>query len=165
MERSKFEPVSKTLVITEAFQKKMQDVTSEEFQYYSKLINVIPDLKVIQRTHKTPRTYTTKEGETFNCNPSKNLKYKNMENFIVGLPNGEQYMKEYKFLKECAAVVQTSRHNLVKKWFLAQFPNFRTNPLIYIYQSPEVVSAEQFVAQISGDYAVPVAAVTAGIAQ
>lgn len=41
MERSKFEPVSKTLVITEAFQKEMQDVTSEEFQYYSKLMNTI----------------------------------------------------------------------------------------------------------------------------
>lgn len=95
MERSKFEPVSKTLVITEAFQKKMQDVTSVEFLYYSKLMDAIPDLKVVNRTHKTPRTYTTKEGETFHCNPSKNLKYKNMENFITGLPNGEQYMKEY----------------------------------------------------------------------
>ena len=165
MERSKFEPVSKTLVITEAFQKKMQDVTSEEFQYYSKLMNAIPDLKVVHRTHKTPRTYTTKEGETFHCNPSKNLKYVNMENFIAGLPNGEEYMKEYMFLKECAALVQTSRHNLVKKWFLAQFPNFRTNPLLYIYQTPEVVSAEQFVTQIGTDYAAPALAATAGVVQ
>lgn len=165
MERSKFEPVSKTLVITEAFQKKMQDVTSEEFRYYTKLMDAIPDLKIVNRTHKTPRTYTTKDGATFHCNPSKNLKYVNMENFIAGLPNGEEYMKEYMFLKECAALVQTSRHNLVKKWFLAQFPNFRTNPLVYIYQSPEVVSAEQFVAQISGDYVAPAVAATAGVVQ
>lgn len=165
MERSKFEPVSKTLVITEAFQKKMQDVTSEEFQYYAKLMIAIPDLKVVNRTHKTPRTYTTKEGETFHCNPSKNLKYANMENFIAGLPNGERYMKEYKFLKERAAVVQTSRHNLVKKWFLAQFPNFRTNPLFYIYQTPEVVSAEQFATQIGNNHAVPALAATTGVVQ
>ena len=165
MERSKFEPVSKTLVITEAFQKKMQDVTSEEFQYYSKLMVAIPDLKVVHRTHKTPRTYTTKEGDTFHCNPSKNLKYKNMENFIAGLPNSEQYMKEYKFLKERAAVVQTSRHNIVKKWFLAQFPNFRTNPLTYIYQTPELVSAEQFVTQVGADYAAPALSATAGVVQ
>ena len=83
-----------------------------------------------------------------------------MENYIAGLPNGEQYMKEYKFLKERAALVQTSRHNLVKKWFLAQFPSFRTNSLTYIYQSPEVVSAEQFVTQINTDYAEPVLAAT-----
>ena len=165
MERSKFEPVSKTLVITEAFQKKMQDVTSEEFQYYAKLMIAIPNLKVVNRTHKTPRTYTTKEGETFHCNPSKNLKYKNMENFITGLPNGEQYMKEYMFLKERAAVVQTSRHNLVKKWFLEQFPNFRTNPLTYIYQTPELVSAEQFVTQVGADYAAPALTATAGVVQ
>lgn len=165
MERSKFEPVSKTLVITEAFQKKMQDVTSVEFLYYSKLMDAIPDLKVVNRTHKTPRTYTTKEGETFHCNPSKNLKYANMENFIAGLHNREQYMKEYEFLKERAAVVQTSRHNLVKKWFLAQFPNFRTNPLVYIYQTPEVVSAEQFVMQIGTDYTAPAVTATAGVMQ
>ena len=74
-------------------------------------------------------------------------------------------MKEYKFLKERAAVVQTSRHNLVKKWFLAQFPNFRTNPLFYIYQTPEVVSAEQFVMQIGTDHAVPALAATTGVVQ
>lgn len=154
MERSKFDPVSRTLTITEAFQKNMQDAESKEFLYYSKLMDTIPDLKVIHRTHKTPRKYTTKEGETFNCNPSKNLKYKNMENFIAGLPNGEQYMKEYKFLKERAAVVQTSRHNLVKKWFLTQFPDFRTNPLVYICQAPEVIGAEQFVTETGTNCAV-----------
>lgn len=88
-----------------------------------------------------------------------------MENFIAGLPNSEQYMKEYTFLKERAAVVQTSRHNIVKKWFLAQFPNFRTNPLLYIYQTPKVVSAEEFVAQIGADYAAPALPATAGIVQ
>ena len=146
MERSKFEPVSKTLVITEAFQKKMQDVTSEEFQYYAKLMIAIPNLKVVNRTHKTPRTYTTKEGETFHCNPSKNLKYANMENFIAGLPNSTQDMHEYNFLKKHASVVQTSRYKLVKDWFVTQFPEFRTNPLAYILNAPAPVDAKQFAA-------------------
>ena len=88
-----------------------------------------------------------------------------METFIAGLPNGKQYMEEYKFLKERAAIVQTSRHNVVKKWFLAQFPDFRKNPLLYVYQNPKVVSAEQFVTQIGADYAAPALAATAGIAQ
>ena len=160
MERSNFDPMNKTLTITENFRKKMQDMESEEFQYYSKMIESVPGLKVLHRTHKTPRTYTTKDGQKFGCNPGKNLKYENMETFIAGLPNGKQYMEEYKFLKERAAIVQTSRHNLVKKWFLAQFPNFRTNPLLYIYQTPEVVSAEQFVTQIGSDHTAPALAAT-----
>jgi hypothetical protein len=165
MERSLFDPVAKTLTITEGFRKKMQDMESEEFQYYSKMVESVPGLKVLNRTHKTPRTYTTKDGQKFGCNPGKNLKYKNMETFIAGLPNSKQYMEEYKFLKERAAIVQTSRHNVVKKWFLAQFPDFRKNPLLYVYQNPNVVSAEQFVTHIGTDYAAPALAATAGIVQ
>ena len=165
MERSKFEPVSRTLIITEAFLKKMQNPESDEFKYYSKMMENIPGLKVVQRTHKTPKSYTTKEGQTFSCNPGKNLTYKNMENFIAGLPMSEQYMKEYSFLREYAGSLQTSRHNLVKNWFLAQFPNFRTNPLLYIYQTPKVVSAEQFIAQVGADYVTPALAATAGVVQ
>jgi hypothetical protein len=31
-----------------------------------------------------------------------------------GLPNGDEYMKEHMFLKECTALAQTSHHNLEK---------------------------------------------------
>lgn len=164
MERSIFDPVSKTLTITEGFQKKMQDVESKEFQYYSKMMASIPGLKVVHRTHKTPRSYTTKDGQVFACNPGKNLKYQNMENFIAGLPNAEQYMREYNFLRECAADLQTSRHNLVKKWFLAQFPNFRTNPLVYLNQVPTPINAKEFVAGFATDCVVGQSA-TAGVVQ
>lgn len=151
MERSYFSAVSRTLTVTEAFVKNLQDIDSDEFKYYARLMETIPGLQVVRRTHKSPRTYTTKEGETFNCNPGKNLSYENMENFIAGLPTSAQYMKEYKFLKERAGKVQTSRHNLVKKWFLAQFPAFRTNPLTYIYHAPTPINAEQFAAKISAE--------------
>ena len=164
MERSVFDPVSKTLTITEGFQKKMQDIESEEFQYYSKMMATISGLKVIHRTHKTPRSYTTKDGQVFSCNPGKNLKYQNMENFIAGLPNSEQYMREYNFLREYAADLQTSRHNLVKKWFLAQFPNFRSNPLVYLNQVPTPINAKEFVAGLAADCVVGQSA-TAGVVQ
>ena len=156
MERSKFEPVSRTLIITEAFLKKMQNPESDEFMYYSRMMENIPGLKIVQRTHKTPKSYTTKEGQTFSCNPGKNLTYKNMENFIAGLPMSEQYMKEYSFLREYAGSLQTSRHNLVKNWFLAQFPDFRTNPLVYIHTAPTPIKAKEFAAGITADCAVVV---------
>ena len=146
MERCSFNAVNRTLTITEAFRAKMQDMESDEFKYYSRMMADIPGLHIVQRTHRTPAKYTTKNGETFSCNPNKNLKYKNMEAFISGLPNSSQYMKEYRFLKERAAIVQTSRYKLVRDWFVAQFPEFRTNPLAYIFNAPTPIDAESFVA-------------------
>lgn len=146
MEYCKFDAVSRTLTISEGFRKEMQNMESSEFRYYSEMVATIPGLQVIQRTHRSPRKYTTKSGETFNCNPGKNLKYENMENFIAGLPNSSQYMHEYNFLKKHASVVQTSRYKLVKDWFVTQFPEFRTNPLAYILNAPAPVDAKQFAA-------------------
>ena len=146
MEYCKFDAVSKTLTISEGFRKKMQNMESNEFHYYSEMMATIPGLQVVQRTHRSPRKYTTKSGETFNCNPGKNLKYENMENFIAGLPNSSQYMREYNFLKKHASVVQTSRYKLVKDWFVTQFPEFRTNPLVYVLNIPVPVDAKQFAA-------------------
>ena len=95
MERYSFNPVAKTLVITAAFAKAIQDINSEEYALYTQLMADIPNLEVIRKTHKTPTKYQTKSGEKFNCNQFKNLTYKNMETFIMGLPAAEAYMNEY----------------------------------------------------------------------
>ena len=147
MECYSFNPVAKTLVITAAFAKAIQDINSEEYALYTQLMTDIPNLEVIRKTHKTPSKYQTKSGETFNCNQFKNLTYKNMENFIAGLPAAEEYMEEYLFLRNHAAEVQTNAYTLIRRWFVAQFPNFRKNPLIYITKQPEVVSATEIIEQ------------------
>lgn len=108
MERYSFNPVAKTLVITAAFAKAIQDINSEEYALYTQLMADIPNLEVIRKTHKTPSKYQTKTGEKFSCNQFKNLTYKNMETFIMGLPAAEAYMEEYLFLKNYAAEVQTN---------------------------------------------------------
>ena len=99
MERYTFNPVAKTLVITAAFAKAMQDINSEEYALYTQLMADIPNLEVIRKTHKTPTKYQTKSGEKFNCNQFKNLTYDNMEGFINGLPNSEDYLKAYNFIR------------------------------------------------------------------
>lgn len=148
MERFQFDAVSKTLTITEGYAKKMQDMTSEEFQHYNAMMQAIPGLSVVRKSHKSPTKCTSKTtGEQFNCNQFKNLKYENMERFMDALPNGKVYKDEYTFIKDYAARIQTNGYKLVRMWFVAQFPHFRKNPLFYVYNTPTLVKASEVIAK------------------
>ena len=148
MERYSLDVVSKTLIITEKFSKKLQDPDSDEFTLYTKLMETIPGLTVANRTHKSPSRCVSKStGEMFNCNQFKNLKYENMERFMSGLPNCEEYFAEYNFLRESATSIQTNGYALVRRWFVKQFPHFRKNPLFYVYNTPALVSASEVIAE------------------
>ena len=144
MERYSFNPVAKTLTITAAFAKAMQNFESDEYALYMKLMADIPNLEVVRKSHASPTKYINKQGEKFNCNQFKNLKYDNMERFMMGLPNGEVYMDEYLFLRNHASEVQTNGYALIRRWFVAQFPDFRKNPMAYITNQPEVIHANEF---------------------
>ena len=148
MERYTLDVVSKTLTVTEKFNKKLQDPTSEEFALYPTLMATIPGLTVANRTHKSATHYTTKSGEKFNCNQFKNLTYKNMEQFMSALPENEGYFGEYKFLRDNATRIQHNGYALVRRWFVAQFPHFRKNPLFYVYNTPTLVPASQVIAEV-----------------
>lgn len=149
MERYTLDVVSKTLIITEKFSKKLQNPESDEFALYTKLMETIPGLTVSRKTHTTPGHYISKStGEKFSCNQFKNLTYKNMENFMGGLPNSSQYRKEYDFLKDYATSVQTNGYAAVRRWFVKQFPHFRKNPLFYVYNTPTLVSASEVIAEV-----------------
>lgn len=148
MERFKFDAVSKTLTITEGYAKKLNDVESAEFKHYNAMMQAIPGLSVVRKTHKSPSKCTSKSsGEQFKCNQFKNLTYKNMERFMDALPHGSLYRKEYDFLKDYAASIQTNGYKLVRMWFVAQFPHFRKNPLFYVYNTPELVKASEVIDQ------------------
>ena len=80
MERYTFNPVAKTLVITAAFAKAMQDIESAEYALYSQLMADIPNLEVVRKTHASPKKCVSKStGETFKCNQFKNLTFDNMK--------------------------------------------------------------------------------------
>lgn len=154
MERYTFNPVTKTLVITAAFAKAMQNIESAEYALYSQLMADIPNLEVISKTHASPKKCVSKStGEKFKCNQFKNLTYKNMETFIMGLPTAEAYMEEYLFLKNYAAEVQTNGYTIIRRWFVAQFPDFRKNPLTYLTTQPDVVSAAEVADQYEAEMA------------
>ena len=142
---------NKTLTINSAFAEAIEAGEGADYQTYLRLMKDIPGLTVIRKTHATPSKYRSKNGETFKCNQFKNLKYENMETFMWGLPNGEDYMNEYLFLKNYAAEIQTNGYSLIRRWFVAQFPMFRKNPLFYIHNTPTVISSAEVVDQYEAE--------------
>ena len=137
---------AKTLTITKAFEEAIATGTGDAYELYTQFLRDIPGLTVVRKTHKTPSKYTSKStGETFKCNQFKNLKYENMEGFIKGLPNNEEYLKAYNFLKNFGALPQTSCYKVVREWFVAQFPEFRKNPLFYLYNEVKVIDIAPYI--------------------
>ena len=148
MNTYKIDFTASTITITADFAKKMNDPTSAEYKTISQIKKDFPQMKIINKTHKTPRKYVSKStGETFNCNQFKNLTFDNMEAFIDGLPNNEKIKEAYNFLRYCGKLPQTSRYTVVRKWFVAQFPEFRKNPIFYLYNEVKVIEATPFFQQ------------------
>lgn len=146
MNAYKLDFVSNVITITADFAKAMNDPNSKEYKTIAKIRRDFPEMEIVRKTHKTPTKYRTKDGKTFNCNQFKNLTYENMETFMMGLTNGEEYLNEYLFLRNHASDIQTNGYTLVRRWFVKQFPDYQKNPLIYIKEQPEVVSAAEAMA-------------------
>ena len=145
MEKYKFDVVSQTLTVTANFADKMNDPSSDEYKLVVQFQSDFPNLKIAKRTHKSPRKCTSKAtGEKFNCNQFKNLTCDRMEKFIAALPNNEAYKREFEFVRYTAFSIQTNGYKQVREWFVAQFPEFRKNPLFYLNNAPEVVDGSKF---------------------
>ena len=154
----KINPITKTLIVTAAFEKAMNDPTSPEYDLYIQLQRDIPGLKVSRRTHKSPAKYHSKSGEVFRCNQYKNLTYENMERFIKLLPKRDELMEVYNYIRYGAGLVQTSCYAAVRRGVEAQFPDICKNPLIYFNQDIKVIKeVEPFIKieqEESGSYPV-----------
>ena len=148
MEKYRIVFTKKTLIITKDFEDKMQNTNSEEYKFYKQILADIPGIIVLRRTHKTPTKYINKNNEEFRCNQFNNLKFKNMERFISALPRSDEYIAQYNFIKDYAGSIQINKYKLVREWFIAQFPEYRNNPLFYLHNEPKVLSAEEFAEKI-----------------
>ena len=148
MEQYKIDFMNKTLIVSAAFEKAMQDTESAEYKLFTTLQYDIKGLKVSRRTHKTPTRYHAASGEVFRCNPNKRLTYENMEAFMNGLAKRDELMEVYHFIRNYAALPQASRYAAVRRWFTAQFPLLRKNPLYYFNNDFEVITEiEPFIEQ------------------
>ncbi len=151
MENYKFDFTTKTLTITKAFADKAEkDPESDENKTILRFQKDFPEMSIRLRTHKTPKKYHTKSGEVYNCNQYKNLSYNKMERFINTLPEGENRDKvkeAYNYLRYSAGLVQTSTYKIVREWFVAQFPEYRKDPLFYLYNEVVIIDFNAFILQ------------------
>ena len=151
MEKYKFDFTTKTLTITKAFADKAEkDPESDENKTILRFQADFPDMLIRLRTHKTPSKYHAKSGEVYNCNQYKNLSYDKMERFMDALPEGEskdKVIEAYNYLRYSAGLVQTSTYKAVREWFVAQFPEYRKDPLFYLYNEVVIIDLKPILDQ------------------
>lgn len=134
-----------TITITADFAKALNDPHSAEHKLILQLRKDFPEMQIKNKTHARPKSYRNRNGVRTACNQFKNLTYARMEQFMRALPNSEKYLEEYHFLRETAAAVQHSGYALVRRWFMEQFPEFRTNPLAYLNSEPEIIDGCEYI--------------------
>ncbi len=134
-----FDIATSTLTITAEFAKEAAKPDTNAYELVTQLRRDFPEMKIIRRTHTSPRKYKNNAGEEFCCNQFKNLTYKNMEAFINALPENERYQVAYRTIRELSKV-QTNGYTAVRRWFQAQFPEYRRNPLFYISNRVTVIT-------------------------
>ncbi len=145
MERYFFDVMTNTLEMSAGFARASADVRSPEYKLYLRMRNEIPDLKVVRKTHASPASYKRKGSDKkTSYYPTKGLSYEKMEKFIKALPDGKKYLETYETLRNLADTMCPSPYSVVAKWFMAQFPKFRENPLFYVKNSVEIIDYAAF---------------------
>lgn len=137
MEHYKFNPITRTLVMSAGFARAISDISSDEYNLYKQMLSDVPGLNVVRKTHKSPTSYKG-DGKRTSYYPTKGLTIKKMEKFMNALPEGKKYLDEYNKLKAVADICP-SPYAVIRRWFEAQFPEFRRNPLFYVNNSVEVI--------------------------
>ena len=138
---------NKTLTLTAAFCKAMNDPQSKEFKLYRQFVSDIPGLLVRQKSHNTPVKYRNSNGTVTKRNQFKGITYEHMDFFLNMLPdneNSKQIKDNYHTLRENAKGVCNSPYAAVGKWFLAQFPKYKTNPLSYLKEAVNPIDISSF---------------------
>lgn len=139
MKNYKFNPITRTMVMSADFARAVADVRTAEYKLFVRMQKEIPDLKIERRTHASPSSYKGKDGKKTSYYPTKGLSYERMEKFMGALPEGKKHLETYKTLRNLAESMCPSPYAVVRKWFEKQFPLYRNNPLFYVKNSVEVI--------------------------
>ena len=130
---------AQTLTLTAAFADAANDPTSDEYALLCQLQRDFPNLHIVRKTRKTPTRYHNSDGTITAHNKHDRLTYERMERFMNSLPDGAEYLKAYTELREKAEAMCLSPYSAVSAWFMAQFPEYRKNPLFYLDYKPNVI--------------------------
>lgn len=102
-----------TIIINLKFQKAAKNPGSNEFNLLTDLMTKLPGFTVCP----LPGKVITK------TRPTKRLTYKNMETYIKTYENADELLKHFETVKEKSQPL-ASPYKYVRKWFVAQFPNY-----------------------------------------
>ena len=127
----KFDAVNQTLTLSASFADAMNDPKSDEYALVRQFQSDFPALRIVRKTHKSPAKPNKHSG----------LTYERMERFILALSpkDDTDYLEAFYTVREMAEAMCASPYDAVSKWFMRQFPKFRTNPLSYIDHKPDVI--------------------------
>ena len=102
-----------TIIINLKFQKEAKNPGSNEFNLLTDLMAQLPGFTVCP----LPGKVITK------TRPTKNLTYKHMEKYISTYENADALLAQFKRVKKTSLVL-ASPYKYVRKWFVAQFPDY-----------------------------------------
>lgn len=141
MKSYKFDIVSQTLTMTAAFAEAANDPTSDEYKLVRKFQRDFPNLRIDRKTHTTPTRYRNNDGSITARNKHNGLTYERMERFILAMSpkDDTDYLEAFYDVRDKAEKMCASPYSTVSKWFMRQFPKFRTNPLFYIDHQPDII--------------------------
>lgn len=128
MESYKFDITKQTLTLSASFAAAMNNPESEEYALVRRFKRDFPRIVIVRKTHKSPAKPNKHSG----------LSYERMERFMSALPDGVDYLEAYFDLRDKAEAMCASPYAVVSAWFMRQFPKFRTNPLSYLDNAPEI---------------------------
>lgn len=139
----KLDLAHQTLTMTAAFAEKANNPGTAEYRLVRQFLHDFPNLKVENRTHASPKRYKNSNGTVTTRNQFNGLTYEKMEQFMNNLPEGKKYLDEYNALR-AVVVLSPSGYASVRRWFAAQFPKYRENPLFYVKNSVDVIDYAAF---------------------
>lgn len=115
----KLDLAKRTLTITKDFEKKLNDIGSDEYNLVKQIQHDFPNIVIV----KKKRTASPK------AKVNKNLTYENMRKFILTYDNHDQLLDDFETVKSLSAP-QKNPYLFVKNWFLKQFPDYQKMPKI-----------------------------------
>lgn len=124
-----------TMTMTSEFANRAYDPTTSEYEILTRLQRDFPKLRVVRKTHRSPKS----------PNPEKGLTYNWMEKYIRLHENADELLELFQKVKG------TGRGYLyVKAWFVKQFPNHKEVPVfvngklrVVPVEAPEAAGTEE----------------------
>ena len=133
-----------TITLTADFAEKANNPGSAEYRLLHQFQHDFPTLEIVRKTHATPSHYHNSDGSTTTRNKHNGLTYERMEQFICALSpkDDTDYLEAFYAVREKAEDMCVSPYAAVSAWFMKQFPAFRSNPLFYVDNPPDLIDLE-----------------------